>query len=77
MVSKKVAQRTGQHMPPRCNYCSKPAVAWFKYQGYLARAGRLPFRPWITVAACAEHKGCPNWESHIALHKPAKIEGAA
>ena len=54
---------------PRCSYCSAPAEKWFGYTGYLARAGRSPFTPRITVGACRQHADCLSFVSSYQIYE--------
>jgi len=59
--------------PTRCNYCREPAAVRFTYHGHLA-ACIVRRQPVVTVAACAEHEGCVNWNGVRALHAEAPLE---
>lgn len=56
----------------RCSYCDRAAVAWFTYTGHVW--GRRRRRINCTVAACAEHEGCVNWNGMRKLHHESKVE---
>ena len=57
----------------RCNYCRALATVWVTYRGYIARAGRLPYTPSITAAACAVHESCVNFQEVMRRHPEAKL----
>ncbi len=60
---------------PRCNYCEKPSAARFSWTSrVLGSVDGRKRTVTVTVRACAEHVGCPNWESHRKQHPETAIE---
>lgn len=57
----------------RCNFCRRPAVVRFTVQEYLY-SHRLRKQPRVTYRACAEHEGCPTWNSVLAGRGVTQVE---
>jgi hypothetical protein len=66
--------RKQDQKPPRCSYCTKPSVVWFRRQSWVSKQGSRRALSW-SVGACAEHEGCVNWQSHLTTN-PTLIRAA-
>jgi hypothetical protein len=61
--------------PSRCNYCRADAVVWVRYRSYLSPSISRLGGGWSTLymASCAEHEGCVNWTSMLAVVKDPEV----
>jgi hypothetical protein len=54
----------------KCDFCPKVAVVQFSRQSKYSKLGR-PRVMTLHYRACADHEGCPAWQSIIDLYSDA------
>lgn len=61
--------------PPRCDYCQREAIMWFRWQSSYSRMGCRKSMI-LKCGACDEHKNCANFLSMRSIHPDVPMHTA-